>query len=55
MAYIMNKSDSDFQQGGACTSRPVAFNGHLSTHGLLIGLRDKPQKKQASQLLVVVL
>ena len=38
----------------ACTSQPVAFNGHLSTHGRLTGLRNKPQQKQTCQQLAVV-
>ena len=38
----------------ACTSQPVAFNGHLSTHGCLTGLRNKPQQKQTCQHLAVV-
>ena len=35
-----------------CTSQPVAFSGHPSTRGCLTGLRDNPQEKQISQLLV---
>ena len=38
----------------ACTSQPVAFNGHPSTHGRLTGLRNKPQQEQTSQHLAVV-
>ena len=38
-----------------CTSQPVAFCGHLSTHGFLTAVGNKPQKKQTSQLLAVVL
>ena len=38
----------------ACTSQPVAFNGHPSTRGCLIGLRNKPQQKQTCQHLAVV-
>ena len=38
----------------ACTSQPVAFNGHLSTRGRLKGLRNKPQQKQTCQDLAVV-
>ena len=38
----------------ACTSRPVAFNGHPSTRGRLTGLRNKPQQKQICQHLAVV-
>ena len=38
----------------ACTSQPVAFNGHVITHGCLTGLRNKPQQKQTHQHLVVV-
>ena len=38
----------------ACTSQPVAFNGHLSTRGCLTGLRNKPQQKQTCQHLAVV-
>ena len=37
----------------ACTSRPVAFNGHPSTRGRLTGLRNKPQQKQTCQHLAV--
>ena len=44
MAYIMNKSGGDFQQGAACTSQPVALNEHPSTRGRLTGPRSKPQK-----------
>ena len=58
MAYIMNKSGGDFQQGGYlynATSQPVAFSEHPSTRGRLTGLRNKPQKKQTSQLVAVVL
>ena len=39
----------------ACTSQPVAFNEHPITRGRLTGLRIKPQKKQNSQLVAVVL
>ena len=38
----------------ACTSQPVAFNGHPSTRGRLTGLRNKPQQKQTRQHLAVV-
>ena len=38
----------------ACTSRPVAFNGHMSTCGHLTGLRNNPQQKQTCQHLAVV-
>ena len=38
----------------ACTSQPVAFNGHTSTRGHLTGLRNKPQQKQTCQHLAVV-
>ena len=38
----------------ACTSQPVAFNGHPNTRGRLTGLRNKPQQKQTSQHLAVV-
>ena len=38
----------------ACTSQPVAFNGHPSTCGRLTGLRNKPQQKQTCQHLAVV-
>ena len=38
----------------ACTSRPVAVNGHMSTCGHLTGLRNKPQQKQTCQHLAVV-
>ena len=35
-----------FNNVTACTSQPVAFNGHLNTHEHLTGLRNKPQQKQ---------
>ena len=55
MAYIINQSCGDFQQGGYfCTSQPVAFNGHPNTRGCLTGLRNKPQQKQTCQHLAVV-
>ena len=54
MAYIIIQSYGDFQQGVACTSQPVAFNGHPSTRGRLTGLRNKPQRKQTCQHLAVV-
>ena len=38
----------------ACTSQPVAFNGHPSTRGRLTGLRNKPQQKQTCQHLAVM-
>ena len=38
----------------ACTSQPVAFNGHPSTRVRLTGLRNKPQQKQTCQHLAVV-
>ena len=38
----------------ACTSQPVAFNGHPSTRGRLTGLRNKLQRKQTCQHLAVV-
>ena len=44
-----------FSKVAACTSQPVALNEHLSTRGRLTGLRNKPQKKQTSQLVAVVL
>ena len=44
-----------FSKVAACTSQPVAFNEHLSTHECLTGLRNKPQKMQTGQLLAVVL
>ena len=44
----MNELGGDFQQVG---SRPVAFNGHPSTHRHLIGLRNKPQKKYLAVVL----
>ena len=44
-----------FSKVAACTSQPVVFNEHPSTHGRLTGLRNKPQKKQTSQLVAVVL
>ena len=43
-----------FSKVVACTSQPVAVNGHPSTRGHLTGLINKMQKKQASQLLRVV-
>ena len=36
MAYIMNESGGDFQQG---TSQPVAVNEHPNTRRRLTGLR----------------
>ena len=39
----------------ACTSQPVAFSGHLSSCGCQTDLKNKPQKKQTSQCLAVVL
>ena len=38
-----------------CTSQPLAFSEHPSTHGFLTALGNKPQKKQTSQLLTVVM
>ena len=55
MAYIMNESGGDISKVAACTSQTVAFTEHLSTRGHLTGLRNKPQKKQTSQLVAVVL
>ena len=34
----------------ACTSQTVAFSGHLSTHGHLIGLRKNLSKSRAVNL-----
>ena len=51
----MNKLDGDFQQGSCLCKPTVAFNEHPSTCGHLTGLRNKPQKKQTSQLVAVVL
>ena len=51
----MNESGGGFQQGGCLQSQPVAFNEHPSTRGYLTGLRNKPQKKQTSQLVALVL
>ena len=39
----------------AYTSQPVSFNEYPSTRGRLTGLRNKPQKKQTSQLVAVML
>ena len=44
-----------FSKVAACTSQPMALNEHPSTRGHLTGLRNKPQKKQTSQLVAVVL
>ena len=57
MAYIMNESGGDFSfsKVAACTNQPVALNEHPSTRGRLTGLRNKPQKKQTTQLVAVVL
>ena len=55
MAYIMNESGDDFSKVAVCTSRPVAINEHPSTSGHLTGLGNKPQRKQTSQFLAVVL
>ena len=38
-----------FSRAVACTSRPVAFNGHPSTRGCLTGLRNKPQKQASAK------
>ena len=54
MAYIIDQSCGDFQQGGACTSQPVTFNEQLSTRGHLTGLRNTPQQKQTHQHLAAV-
>ena len=43
-----------FSRVVACTSQPVAFNGHPSTRGRLTGLRNKPQQNQTCQHLAVV-
>ena len=50
MAYIINQSCGDFQQGG-CLYKLTS--GHPSTCGRLTGLRNKPQQKQICQHLVV--
>ena len=55
MAYIMNKSGGDFQQGGCLYKLPSAFNEYANTSGHLSDLRSKPEKKQTSQLVAVVL
>ena len=44
-----------FSKVAACTSQSMAFNEHPSTRGLLTDLRNKPQRKQTSQLVAVVL
>ena len=54
MAYIINQSCGDFQKVVACTSQPVAVNGHPSTRGRLTGLRIKPKQKHTCQHLAVV-
>ena len=55
MAYISSTSRVVISSKVVvCTSQPVAFNGHPSTHGHLIGLRNKPQQKQTCQHLAVV-
>ena len=55
MAYISSTSHMVISSRVvACTSRPVASNGHPSTHGRLTGLRNKPQQKQSCQHLAVV-
>ena len=51
----MNESGDDFQQGDCLYKPTSSINGHPSTRGRMIGLRNKPQKKQAGQLLAVVL
>ena len=51
----MNESGVVLSKVAACTSQPVAFSKHPSTRGRLTGLRNKPQKKQTSQLVAVVL
>ena len=50
MAYIMNKSDSDFQQGG-CLYKPNS--GIMDTQALMDTWQVS--EKQTSQLLAVVL
>ena len=50
MAYIINYSRVVISSKVvACASQPVAINGHLSIHGHLTGLRNKPQQKQTCQ------
>ena len=44
-----------FSKVAACTSQPVEFSEHPSTLGHLIGLRNKPQKKQTNQVVAVAL
>ena len=51
----MNESRDDFQQGDCLYKPTSSINGHPSTRGRMTGLRNKPQKKQAGQLLAVVL
>ena len=51
MAYIMNESSGDFQQGGCLyklSSGSNGSNGHLSTCGCLTDLRNKSQKADQS-------
>ena len=47
IAKSINKLVGDFQQGGYLykPASAVAFTGHPSTHGDLIGFRNKPEKK----------
>ena len=44
-----------FRKVAACKSQPVALNEHPSTRGHVTGLRNKPQKKQTSQIVAVLL
>ena len=44
-----------FSKVASCTSQPVAFIGHLSTHGCLTSLRNKPQKQASETSLRLVM
>ena len=54
MAYTINQSYGDFQQGG-CLYKPTSgIQWTPNTRGCLTGLRSKPQQKQICQHLAVV-
>ena len=54
MAFIIDQSCGDFQQGGYLYKPTVAFIGHIGTCERPTGLRNKPQQKQTCQHLAVV-
>ena len=55
MTYIIDKSGGYLQQGGCLYKSITGIHEHLGTCGHLTGLRNKPQKKETSQVLTVVL